>query len=342
MTSIRSHSKLFAVAALAAVLMACSKSAPAQKQQLPTAKVSVRAVTSQSHTVNEAVMGTVRPKLKAALEAKIAGRIEQLPVVQGQTVKKGDLVTQLDLREIRAKLDQAIATRDQSERDWNRTQVLLREHSATPSDYDAAESRYRSAKGAVAELEATLGFGTISAPFDGVITRKLADIGDLAAPGKPLIEIEQPDSLRFEADVPETLVSHIKMNDTLAVRLPALAKTVEGKVSEISPTIESDSRTFLVKLDLPHSADLRSGLFGNLDVPLESSRWLTIPSSAVIQRGQMEIVFVVTNNTATLRLVKTGKRNGDSVEILSGVSPGESIVFTNANALVEGQPVETK
>lgn len=342
MTRIRTYSKLFAVLILAAVLTACSKSAPSPKETLPTAKVSIRVINSQSHTSTEPAMGTVRPKLRATLEAKIAGRIDQLAVVQGQHVKKGNLVAQLDLREVRAKLDQAVATRVQSARDWERVQVLFREHSATQSDYDAAESRNRSAQAAVAELEAMLGFGKISAPFDGIITRKVADVGDLAAPGKPLVEIEQPDSLRFEANVPESFISRIQQDDTLTVRLPAMGKTVDAKVSEIGPVIDPDSRTFLVKLDLPRSADLRSGFFGYLDVPVEKASWLTVPDSAVVQRGQMEIVFVVTNNTAHLRLVKTGKRSADSVEILSGISSGESVVLADASSLVDGQPIETK
>jgi RND family efflux transporter MFP subunit len=173
-----------------------------------------------------------------------------------------------------------------------------------------------------------------------VVTRKLADVGDLALPGKPLLDVEAQYKLRLEADVPEALIARIKLGDKLPVRVSDLSGALEGTVAEISPTADANSRTSRVKLDLPSSPDLRVGQFGRAAVPIAESSVLRVPLKAVIQRGQMEIVFVAANNQAQLRLVKTGKRLGDEIEILSGLNAGESIVIEGAGTLLDGQPLE--
>ena len=100
------------------------------------------------------------------------------------------------------------------------------------------------AKAAAAEAKTMMSYCEVLAPFDGVITRKLADVGDLAAPGKPLLQMENPDMLRLEADVPEALVGNVKLGDKLAVRIAAVTSEIEGTVAELSPTADPNSRTY--------------------------------------------------------------------------------------------------
>ena len=112
--------------------------------------------------------------------------------------------------------------------------------------------------------------------------------------------------------------------------------------SEIAPAADSASRTFLVKLDLQGTTGLRAGQFGRVAMPVGETSALRGPASAVVQRGQMEIVFVVSDGKAQLRLVKTGKRIGDEVELVSGVSAGEKVVVEGATGLADGQPLTLK
>ena len=146
-------------------------------------------------------------------------------------------------------------------------------------------------------------YAKITAPFDGVITAKGADVGDLATPGKPLLELEYPATLRLEADVPDALISKIKLKDKLLIRVTDQNPTVEGVVSEIAPAADPVSRTFRVKLDLPASSELRSGQFARVAVPVAQVNALRVPMGAVNVRGQMEVAFVVTNQHAQMRLV---------------------------------------
>ena len=309
------------------------------ENHLPTIQVHAQNTEAKSHIAIEEVVGTVRPKLRSDIEAKVSGRIEQMSAVPGQLVKRGDLLVQLDAREIQAKLDQATASRDQAESDLVRYTKLIAQHAITQQEFEATQSRARIARASVTEAETMLGYTKITAPFDGVITSKLSDVGDLAAPGRPLLKMEDPQALRFEADVPEAIIARIKPDAVLPVRVGGQPE-ISGTVTEISPASDPNSRTFLVKLDLPQSAGLRGGLFGRVGVPVGESSVLRVPSSAVVQRGQMEIVFVLDKDHAVLRLVKTGKHIGNDLEILSGIESNEKVITDHVSQLVDGQRVE--
>jgi len=330
--------------ALAALLLAgCgakTRSGPATP--LPTATVRAQAVERRERVATEDVVGTVRAKLRAVIEAKVSGKISRMAVVPGRRVKQGELLATIEAREVEARLEQALAVRQQAESDLQRGASLLKQNILPQSQFDAAESKFRVADAAVREAKTLLGYTRVEAPFDGTITRKLADVGDLAAPGKPLLELEDPRSLRLEADVPEGVVGTLALGDRLPVRIAAMEGVISGVVSEIAPTADPGSRTFLVKLDLPAAPSVRAGQFGRVALPVGGTSALRVPSSAVVVRGQMELVFVVTEGKARLRIVKTGERVGPDVELLSGVDAGETIVVENAPALVDGQPLQIR
>ncbi len=334
----------FAALTLSLLLTGCGKhhDAPVVSSSLPPAAVRVQAAEAKKHLATEEAVGTVRARLQARLEAKVAGRIDQMLAVPGQPAKAGDLLAQLDVRESQARLDQALAQSDQAQRDLKRFAALVEQQAVTQQEFDAVQSRERVARAAVTEAETLLGYARITAPFDGVVTRKLADVGDLAAPGKPLLELEDPAALRLEADVPEALIGKIQINAKMPVRVPAIDAGLMGTVSEIAPAADPNSRTFRVKLDLPSTQGLRTGQFGRVAVPVAETMALRIPASAVVQRGQLHLVFVVAGHRAHLRLVKTGKRIDGEVEMASGLSPGESVVTENAALLADGQLVEVK
>jgi RND family efflux transporter MFP subunit len=351
------------LAASLMVVVGCGRTAtkPASTTDtLPTVPVRVQTVQSQKMPSTEEVVGTIRAKVHATLEARVSGRIGKLPVLLGQAVKAGQLVAGLDAPEIKARLDQAQAALAQAERDWNRSSNLFGQQATTRSEYEATDSRYQIAKGALAEAQAMLAYVEILAPFDGVVTRKWAEVGDLAVPGKPLVDIESPSALQMEADVPEAIASQIQRGAKMAIRAEAIPGGLSGTVSEIAPAADPLSRTLRVKLDLPtpassltdgasilHSAFstphcLMSGQFARLIIPVGESASLRVPAAAVVQRGQMEIVFAVQNQRAQLRLVKTGRHIGNELEILSGLEAGEAVVIDDATQLADGQPVTSK
>ena len=237
----------------AVLLSGCGKrhSAAVTEQKIPTATVRVQVVESLKRTATEEVVGTVRPKLSASLSAKVSGTIGQMLATPGQSVKAGQLLVEIDAREVQARLDQAQAVREQTGKDIERFKKLLAQNAVTQQEFDGVQSRFRVAEATVKEAEAMLGYTKVIAPFDGIVIAKRADVGDLASPGKPLLEIEDPTALRLEADVPEALLDRIKLNDKLGVRVPSASLSLEATVSEISPAADPVSRTSRVKLDLP-------------------------------------------------------------------------------------------
>jgi RND family efflux transporter MFP subunit len=288
----------------------------------------------------EQVVGTIRSKLKASIEAKVSGKISKMEAYEGRRVKAGDLLATIDAKEIQAKLDQATAVHDQAERDLKRLSDLYQRNAVPKQQYENADAQAKVARANLEEAQTLLGYTKMQAPFDGIVTKKYAELGDLAAPGKALLEVEDLTALRLEAAVPESMLSHVRIGQELTVLVPALSRELNGTVSEIVPTVDARSRTFNVKIDLPPLAELRSGIFAQVRIPLSQSRSIFIPEQALLKRGQLEIVFVNKNNAAELRLVRSGKRAGGRVEILAGLEPGLSVVSENADKLTEGQALE--
>lgn len=329
-------------ASLAFALAGCgAKQENENATSLPLVEVRVQTVENLPRTMTEEVLGTVRAKLHATLEARLSGHIDQMPVGLGATVQKGQLIARLGAGEIVARLDQAKASLAEADRDWNRTAALFAEQSATRAEYDSAQARQQIAQSAVAEANAMMSYVEVTAPFNGIVTKKWADVGDLAAPGKPLVDLEDPSALQMQADVPEALNASVKPGDRLPVWVASATPTpdLEGTVAEMAPVADPNSRTFLVKLDLPAAPGLRSGQFGRVAVPVGEVSSIRVPASAVIQRGQMELVFVAVNGHAQLRLVKTGRRMGDEIEVVSGLNAGEQVVTEDVSVLADGQPV---
>jgi membrane fusion protein, multidrug efflux system len=336
---------LLALPAGMVLLAGCGKAHQghnAEQLELPSVQVCTRTVEARPLACVEEVMGTVQAKLRATIEAKTSGRITDLPVILGQKVKAGELVARVDAPEIKARLDQAEANLKQADRDSKRMSSLFNQQAATRADYEAADSRYLVAKAAMAEARAIMGFVEVRAPFGGVVTRKWVDVGDQAAPGKPLVDIEDPSKLQLEADVPEAIASKIKPDARMTFRVGQSPGDLSGTVAEIAPNADPTSRTFRVKLDVPASPGLMSGQFARLIVPVGESTSMRVPTAAVVQRGQMEILFAVENQHARLRLVKTGRRVNDETEILSGLDSGDSVVVDNPGQLVDGQPLQAK
>ena len=328
---------------LSLALVGCGhKTDPAAAPPLPTATVRAQTVESKKRVATEEVVGTVRARLRSVIEAKVSGKIEQMLVVPGQQVKAGETLAMIDAREVQARYDQAVAIRQQTDADLKRLTSLFEQKILSPTEFDNAQAKARIASAGVTEAETLLSYTKVTAPFAGVITRKHADVGDLASPGKPLLDMEDSRVLRLEADVPEAVVGKLTLGDKLPVRISALETELVGVVSEIAPAADPNSRTFLVKLDLPGMSGLRAGQFGRVAMPVGETTALRVPVTALIQRGQMELVFIVADGKAQLRIVKTGKRIGGEVELVSGVAAGEKIVSEGAAGLVDGQPLTVR
>lgn len=203
----------------------------------------------------------------------------------------------------------------------------------------AARAAVDAARAASDAAETTAAFSRIVAPFDGVVTAKLTEPGNMAAPGTPLLRLEDTGGFRLDVRVDESRVGQLAPGAAVPVALDAgadsEARRLSGAVTEISRAIDADTRTFLVRIALPADAGLRSGMFGRAQFGGRVRQALTVPAEALVVRGQMTSVFVVEQEIARVRLVDV---RGD--EVLAGLSEGDVVVVSAPSSLSDGRHVK--
>jgi RND family efflux transporter MFP subunit len=202
----------------------------------------------------------------------------------------------------------------------------------------AAVSSVEAARAASEAADTTETFSRITAPFDGVVTEKMIEPGNMAAPGMPLMRIEDTRRFRLEVRVDEARIGRVSAGATVAVALDAgagdAARVVDGTVTEVSRAVDADARAFLVKIELPADPGLRSGMFGRARFSTRPRRTLLVPQAALVQRGQVTSAFVVEKDTARVRLV-----NVRGTEVLAGLSDGDVVIVNPPPTLADGRRV---
>jgi RND family efflux transporter MFP subunit len=257
----------------------------------------------------------------------------------------------------------AKANLDLAQSTFKRMQELAQKKSISNQEFDEASARLKSAQAVydmsgakrrqldskLAEVEQEIRgarimcqYARISAPFSGVVTAKSVEPGNLAAPGAPLLTIERQCDYRLEASVDESRLPFVKTGQAVEVALESLDRHLPARVSEIVPAVDSASRAYIVKIDLPALPNLRSGMFGRAIFPMSASKALALPAVAVVERGQLHSVFAIEDGVARNRLITTGKHRGELVEVLSGLSEGEKVVSPIASGVVDGAHVEVR
>ncbi len=286
--------------------------------------------------------GTIKSRSVAKIAPKFSGRILEVNVNAGDRVKQGDIVAVLDksdqeaaFQEAQSALNAARAQAARANADEKRIVKLFKQGAATRQSYDAIIAQARSARamvsqalGAVKKIRANMNENILKAPFDGVVSERLQEPGDMGLPGVPVVVIQKADDLRAEAAIPTHCAKRIHLGMKIHVRVDAVNKTFTGSVDEITPEIDPLTRTQLIKAALPQDESLVPGLFAWLEQSCEDNRQIVlIPQSAVMHFGQLEAVKIVENDHVYTRHIRTGKQYGNKVEMLSGLREGETILI---------------
>lgn len=306
-----------------------------------TAPVDVRVapVVRRPVSLVRSLAGTVRPLERATIATRIAGSVGGANFVLGQKVSAGELVLTLVAPEVLARSDQALATRDQARRELARETGLAATGASTTDALRAATDRMRIAEAMLHEAQALVDHTRVTAPFAGVITRKLAYTGDIVQPGAFLFEIEGRDRLRVELQVPDTLPASAIGS---AVSVDLGEATARGIIDEVSPAADPLTHTRPARLRLSTDVAVRSGQFVRVDWPAGTSDALIVPSACIGVFGQIERVFVVRDDRVELRLVRPGPLRGENVQILSGVTEGDILIVSPPITLRDGDPVRVQ
>ncbi len=285
--------------------------------------------------------GTIRSRSIAKIAPKLNARILEVTVNAGDAVKKGDVIARLDEEALRASYQEALAVlnatqaqANQAIADEKRIKELYSKEAATRQNYDAVVARadtaratVKQAASAVKQIKVNLGENVLLAPFDGIISERLKEPGDMGLPNDPIVILQKPDDLRMEAAIPTSCAKRITLGMQVDIRIDTLSKTVNGTIDEIVPEIDPLTRTQLVKAALPSSEGLIPGLFAWLEQSCEEHQnVLLIPVSAVLHYGQLEAVKIAEAKGVYTRHIRTGKQRGDKIEVLSGLREGETIL----------------
>jgi RND family efflux transporter MFP subunit len=300
--------------------------------------VEVKRVTMESF---DTVVGTISARKSTLITAKIPAHVKKILVKPGQKVKAGELLVQLDDRDISAKLTQAKSGLESAKANFERAKNrlkrvdnLFKQQSITEAEYEAAvadermaSARVREAEAGIKELEVMIGFTAIKAPYSGIVVEKMTNTGALAGPGMPLIRMEDAGDIRLEAYVPESKRSVITIGQHLGIRIDAINKNITGVVEEIVPSTDPRTRSFLVRVSINEKDQLDTGMFGRLYLPAVERSIIVVPEEAIREAGQLKMVRIVENGQLVTRMIRLGSRVDNGFEVLSGLSEGETIVL---------------
>jgi RND family efflux transporter MFP subunit len=205
---------------------------------------------------------------------------------------------------------------------------------------EGADAHLASARAGVGVATATESFTTLRAPFDGLVTERFTDPGNLASPGIPLLRIESDGARQVVMRVDEARAAYVQPGDRVSVLMDAIDdKGVEGVVAEVARAVGAGQRAFTVKVTVPRTVTARTGSFARVVFRGAPRRALLVPAAAVQRHGQVSSVFVVQDGVASLRLIQVGGSSAEGVEVLAGLDAGESIVTSPPTRLVDGAKV---
>jgi RND family efflux transporter MFP subunit len=338
-------------------LAGCSSQRPTGNEK-PEVISNVAVIVAQKTMVPDWIesVGTVEAAQKSAVSSQIMGNIVGLRAHEGDRVQAGQVLAVVDDTESRAAVAEASAALAAAKNEVTvadsdfglaestlaRYQQLFDKKSVSPQEFDEVKTRCAAASArrdlaraerdrasaALTQAETSLGHTQIRAPFTGLITQRLADVGTLARPGTPVFTMEDTRRYRLEAALDENDIGLARLGAQVRVFVDSLGgATLAGKVAQIVPAADPASRSFVVKIDLPADARLRGGLFGRAHFLRGRREALLIPRSAVIQRGQLQGVYVIgPDDVASLRYVTLGPPENDQVEVLSGLQAGEKVI----------------
>lgn len=377
------------------------KDAVAVQQARPIEGVKVEQVRTAPLPDYYEAVGTVRARTASLLSSKIMGSIVALHVREGDRVRQGQVLIEIDARDAAAQLQRARAGMQEAESalveversieaaesskasaeaqstlatsTFKRYKAMLEGKAVSQQEFDEVRTKHEialteaaragkmldvlaarkrqaltridQARADVTSAQVHTGYARITSPVDGIVTARQADVGFTATPGAPLLTVEDDSRYQLEASVEESQVVKLHAGDSAQAQIDALGgKELTGVVAEIVPAADPASRSYVVKIDLQTDEGLpalKSGMYGKARFIAGQKQALSVPEKAVIQRGQLVGVYVVDEaGAARFRLIKTGKRSGELVEVLGGLNDRERVVTDRVEAVSDGSRVQ--
>jgi RND family efflux transporter MFP subunit len=331
-----------------------------KKEQAPSAgtALSVKVVEAQyvDTVPGIALNGSLEGRTSATISAKLAGRIEQIMVEEGQQVKAGDALIKMETVELANSARQAQdgvrkaqANYELALNDFSRYQTLYDKGAVSEQQLDNAKAKLKtaeadlsSAQSSQSSAEEQYGYGVITAPVDGVIANKTATVGQVVSPGASLMMVQDINQVYAVVNVEQKDLGRVKTGQKANVTVDAYpGKVFAGTVDVMNPEAGSASRTFRTKIRLENAGgDLKAGMFAKVQLETgESVKVLAVPQSAVVQKQNLYYVFTVDNNVAVRRQIEIGEVSGNTITVTAGLQPGEQVIISSVNRINDADTV---
>jgi RND family efflux transporter MFP subunit len=302
----------------------------------------------------ETFVGTVESPDRGVLAARIDGRVGKIAVREGDLVRAGQLLLTIEGNPASHRLSEAEGARkvaaarlELAEQTAERYRQLFAREAVTPQEMDRvaaelemARQQLRSAAAAVEADRTVLADTRVTAPYAARLVRREVEEGTTVLPGTPLLILDRQGEWRVRVRLPEALLGRVAAGDAVSIEVPAAGKTFGGKVAEVLPAANPQSRAFEAKVLLTDGSGLTSGMFARVGLAGGARPTLLVPAAAVVQRGQLSGIYTVEEGILHFRLVRTGRRLDARVEILSGLAAGATIVAAGTEKAQDGARVE--
>jgi RND family efflux transporter MFP subunit len=342
---------------LCLLLAACGRDiepgeTPAQRPVIRGLSLTTVSVTTLAEA--DIFVGSLESLDRAVLAARIDGRVGKIAVREGDFVLPGQLLLTIEgtpashrLAEAEGVSKDAAARLELAEQTAGRYRQLFAREAVTPQEMDRvsaelemARQQLRSAAAAADTARSTLAYTRVTAPYAARLVRRAVEEGTTVLPGTPLLVLDRQGAWRVRAQLPETLFGRLAEGDAVRVEIPAAGQSLDGTVTEILPAADPQSRAFEVKVALTGGSGLSAGMYARVSLAGGERPALLVPAEAIVQRGQLTGLYAVEAGVLHYRLVRTGRRLGDQVEILSGLTEGATIVVAGSEKAQHGARVE--
>lgn len=330
------RSKLVLVPALLALVAGCDRGEPGELERAGEPQdVRVSEVASSASAIQ--VPARVLAIQSAELATRTSGTITSVMAHVGSAVRAGAPLVRLDDSGVESSIAAAEAAVTVARKTHDRLRNLVRDGAATAQELDQATAQLEMAEARLREARAQREYVTLRAPFDGTITARMVDPGDLAVPGMPVLSIAGSGGVKVEADAPAALAGRVATGDRVLVVDPG-GDSWPAVVTRKVPVIDRSSNRFRLEARFAEGAAAPPlpGTYVRLELPGAEGASLLVPSDALVRQGQLTGVFTVEDGTLRLRWLRPGRVRGDAVEVLAGLEPGAVVVRGPTAVLHDG------
>ena len=287
-------------------------------------------------------VGSLRSDESVIVRAEQSGRITALNFKEGQSVRAGQLLVQLDDSLARAELEQAKANQKLGKAKFDRAVELQQKNFISGQARDEAENVMRVADATVSLAEAKLTKLFIKSPFSGTAGLRSASVGDYVKDGQDIVNLEKTDPIKVDFKVPEIFQSKIRVGQTLSVALDALpGKTYSGVVYALNPQLDPAGRALVLRAQMPNrGGEFKPGMFARVRLLIaDVGETIVVPEQAVAMQGEDQVLYKVVDGRALRTKVEVGQRREGKVEVVEGVGAGDTIVVAGWQKLRDGTAV---